>query len=165
MGMYTLLYLKWITNRDLLYTAHGTLQNVMWQPGWEGSLGENGYMYMYDWVSLLFTWNYHNIVNWLSFQYKIKSFKKGSRNLDFWTTHISAHLKGLSSLSLAAKYTETKFWLTWSKQKYVMIPLANIFEKVARPFFSLFLECKCNGWSLSSHFAHKRHTKAGKTER
>ena len=21
--------------------------NVMWQPGWEGSLGENGYMYMY----------------------------------------------------------------------------------------------------------------------
>ena len=27
--------------------AHGTLLNVMWQPGWEGSLGENGYMYMY----------------------------------------------------------------------------------------------------------------------
>ena len=23
--------------------AHGTLLNVMWQPGWEGSLGENGY--------------------------------------------------------------------------------------------------------------------------
>ena len=28
--------------------AHGTLPNVMWQPGWERSLGENGYMYMYD---------------------------------------------------------------------------------------------------------------------
>ena len=27
--------------------AQGTLLNVMWQPGWEGSLGENGYMYMY----------------------------------------------------------------------------------------------------------------------
>ena len=25
----------------------GTLLNVMWQPGWEGSLGENGYVYMY----------------------------------------------------------------------------------------------------------------------
>ena len=25
-------------------TAHGTLLNVMWQPGWERSLGENGYM-------------------------------------------------------------------------------------------------------------------------
>ena len=23
------------------------LLNVMWQPGWEGSLGENGYMYIY----------------------------------------------------------------------------------------------------------------------
>ena len=27
--------------------VQGTLLNVMWQPGWEGSLGENGYMYMY----------------------------------------------------------------------------------------------------------------------
>ena len=25
----------------------GTLLNVMWQPGWEGSLGEKGYVYMY----------------------------------------------------------------------------------------------------------------------
>ena len=35
--MYTLLYLKWITNKDL----QETLLTVMWQPGWEGSLGEN----------------------------------------------------------------------------------------------------------------------------
>ena len=27
--------------------AHGTLLYVMWQPGWERSLGENGYMYIY----------------------------------------------------------------------------------------------------------------------
>ena len=27
--------------------AHGTLLNVMWQPGCEGHLGENGYMYTY----------------------------------------------------------------------------------------------------------------------
>ena len=25
--------------------------NVMWQPGWEGSLGENGYAYIYIWLS------------------------------------------------------------------------------------------------------------------
>ena len=37
----------------------------MRQPGWEGSLEENGYMYMCGWVALLFTQNYHNIVNWL----------------------------------------------------------------------------------------------------
>ena len=31
--MYTLLYLKWINNKDLLYN-NGTVFNVMWQPGW-----------------------------------------------------------------------------------------------------------------------------------
>ena len=46
MDMCTLLYLKWITNKDLLYTQ-GTLLSVMWQPGGERGLGESGYMYMY----------------------------------------------------------------------------------------------------------------------
>ena len=59
-----MLYLKWITNKDL-HIAHGTLLNFMWQPIWEGSYGENKYMYMYGWTPLLFTWNYHNIVNQL----------------------------------------------------------------------------------------------------
>ena len=46
-------------------TEQGTLLNVMWQPRCEGSLGKNGCMDMYDWVPLLSTRNYHNIVNWL----------------------------------------------------------------------------------------------------
>ena len=29
------------------YIAQGTLVNLIWQPGWEGSLVENGYLYMY----------------------------------------------------------------------------------------------------------------------
>ena len=45
--------------------AHGTLLIVMWQPGWKGHLGENGYTCMYRWVPLLFTWNSHNIFNQL----------------------------------------------------------------------------------------------------
>ena len=44
--MYTLLYLKRITNKDLPYSKE-TLLNVTWQPGWEGDLGEDGCMYMY----------------------------------------------------------------------------------------------------------------------
>ena len=28
--------------------VQGTLLNLMWQPGWKGSLGENAYMCMYD---------------------------------------------------------------------------------------------------------------------
>ena len=34
----TLLYLKWITNKDLLYST-SILLNVMCQLGWEGNLG------------------------------------------------------------------------------------------------------------------------------
>ena len=45
--------------------AQGILLNIMRQPGWEGSLGEKGYMYIHGWVPLLSTWNYHNIANWL----------------------------------------------------------------------------------------------------
>ena len=44
--MYTLLCLKWITNRDLLCST-GNSAKVMWQSGWEGNLGENRYVYMY----------------------------------------------------------------------------------------------------------------------
>ena len=51
--MYALLYLKWITNKDL-HIAQGTLLNALCQPGWEGYLGENGYMYTYDWVSAVY---------------------------------------------------------------------------------------------------------------
>ena len=39
MDMYTMLYLKWKTSKDLLYRT-GNLLSVMWQPGWEGSFGE-----------------------------------------------------------------------------------------------------------------------------
>ena len=52
-NMYTLLYLKRITNKDLPYSKE-TLLNVTWQPGWEGDLGEDGCMYMYGWVSSVF---------------------------------------------------------------------------------------------------------------
>ena len=62
MDIYTLLYLK---STKTYCIAQGTLFNVMWQPGWEGSLGENGYVYMQGWVPLLSTRNYYNIVNQL----------------------------------------------------------------------------------------------------
>ena len=37
MDMYILLYLKWKTSKDLVYSTGNS--TVMWQPGWEGSLG------------------------------------------------------------------------------------------------------------------------------
>ena len=43
MDTYSLLYLKC----KISCIAHGTLLNVMWQSGKEGSLGEDAYMFVY----------------------------------------------------------------------------------------------------------------------
>ena len=45
MDMYTLLYLKWITNKGLLGSTENSAQYYV--TAWMGgSLGDNGYMYM-----------------------------------------------------------------------------------------------------------------------
>ena len=44
--MYTLLYSKWITSEGLLYSPWNSPECYV-AAGWEGSLGENGYMYMH----------------------------------------------------------------------------------------------------------------------
>ena len=50
MDMYELLYVKWITNKDLLYSTWNSVQCYV--AAWMGEvLGENGYMYMFDWGS------------------------------------------------------------------------------------------------------------------
>lgn len=43
-----------------------------WQPGWQGSVGEEDGTY--GWATPLCSWNHHNVVNWLSIlQHKTKS--------------------------------------------------------------------------------------------
>ena len=42
------------------------------QKGYAWDLGENGYMFMYGWVSSLFSWKYHNIINQLYLNAKLK---------------------------------------------------------------------------------------------
>ena len=45
-NMYTLLYLKWITNKDLLYSTGNSAQCYV--AAWMGrEFGENGCMYIY----------------------------------------------------------------------------------------------------------------------
>ena len=51
-----------VHEQSKLQLCCGTLLNVMWQPGREGSLEGNGYTHMHGRISSLFTWNYHNIV-------------------------------------------------------------------------------------------------------
>ena len=50
------------------------LPNILWWSIWEKNLKKNGYMYMYNWITLLYIWNSHNIVNQL--WYKIKILKR-----------------------------------------------------------------------------------------
>ena len=48
--MCTLLYLKWITNKDLLYSTWNSAQCYV--PAWMGGeFGEKGYIYIYIWLS------------------------------------------------------------------------------------------------------------------
>ena len=56
MDLYTVLYLKWIANKDLLCSTENSAECYV-AAGWERSLGENGYMYMYGWVTQLCIWN------------------------------------------------------------------------------------------------------------
>ena len=66
----------WFLQQGPPWIAQGTLFNVMWQPGWKGSLGENGHIYMYGWVAPWYTYTYHNIVNKLYSNMKFKKIKK-----------------------------------------------------------------------------------------
>ena len=60
-----LIYLKCITNKNLLFSMGNTVQCYV--AIWMGRelRGEWIHVYIYGWVPLLSTWNYHNIVNWL----------------------------------------------------------------------------------------------------
>ena len=75
MVIYTLLFLKWITSWDLLYSTWNSAQCYVAAWIW-GVLGENGCMYVYGWVPSLFTWDYHNIVNQVYSDTKEKVQKK-----------------------------------------------------------------------------------------
>ena len=99
------LYLKWLTNKVILYKR--TLLIVMWQPGLKGSLGENGYIYLYGWVPLLSTWSYHNIVNQLDPNIKQKGFFLSSRKE---TSKII--LGDRDSLAFCCCFSVTKLCLT-----------------------------------------------------
>ena len=62
--MNALLCLKWITNKNLLYSTEITAECSV--EVWTGRrLGESRCLYLYGWVPSLSAWNYHNIDNCL----------------------------------------------------------------------------------------------------
>ena len=61
--IYTLLHMKQMTNKDLLYKRK-ELYSILW-PMWENNPRESGYMYICNQVTLLYSRNEHNIVSQL----------------------------------------------------------------------------------------------------
>ena len=49
MDMYTLLYLKWITNKDLLYSTWNSAQ--CYEAAWIGGEFGGGWIHVYVWLS------------------------------------------------------------------------------------------------------------------
>ena len=72
--------IKWITNKDLLFSTWNSVQcyKAAWMGGESG--GEWVCVHTYGWVPLLFSWNYHNAVNRLYPKIKWKVKKKKSES-------------------------------------------------------------------------------------
>ena len=80
---------------------------LLWHSGWEVSFRENGYRYMYGWVPLLFSWNYHNIVNWLyPNKKKIKSFLNDKKEKIIAFTIALKRIKYLRKLTEVLSMTQ-----------------------------------------------------------
>ena len=116
--MYILLYLQRITNEDLLYSSWNSAQCYM--PAWMGrGSGENGYIHMYGWVPWLFTWKWHNILNWLCPNKKCFGVKKrGKKVMWSWIQLELIILREVSqkkqtNIIWCHLYVESKIWHKW----------------------------------------------------
>jgi len=104
----------------------------MRQPGWEGSLGENGYTYTCiskGWVPLLVAWNYYNIVDGLYHETKLKVFLK--RLLVSNARGTGLVPGGATKIPQVARYNQT------TKNKFSNIKKDEEFVLKARPLRSL----------------------------
>lgn len=64
-------YMEWLANENLLY---GTEKFIFCDGSmWEKNLEKNGYVYMCNWLTLLYKRNYHNIVNQWYFNKNLKN--------------------------------------------------------------------------------------------
>ena len=52
-----------------------SLPSILWWSMWEKNLKENGCVYMYNWITLLYSRNYLNIVKQLCFNNTLKTWK------------------------------------------------------------------------------------------
>ena len=71
MDTYTLLYLKWMTNKNLLYSTENSVQCYV--AAWMGGEFGGEWIDAIGWAPLLFTWSHLIVCESVVPQYKIKS--------------------------------------------------------------------------------------------
>ena len=76
--------------------AKRTLPSILWSWSsmWEKNLKENGYVYMYDRITLLYSRNYHNLVNRLYFNKKKYTYSTLCIALIDWNFSVWTKLRG-----------------------------------------------------------------------
>ena len=80
------IYILWCMNdwpKGTLCRAPGTLANILWSSVWENNLKENRCLCIYNWITLLYSRNDHNLVNQLDFDKTLKNEKKKTCNTCF----------------------------------------------------------------------------------
>ena len=71
---------------------------------WEKNLKEKGYVYMYNWTTLLHSWNYHNLVNQIYVNKTLKKFKKRNPGKIFTFMKKRWNVKIVFSICFAASH-------------------------------------------------------------
>ena len=87
-GICTLRYMEWLANGDLLLGTETSTQYSVISTWWK-NLNENGYTYMYNWILLLYSRSYHNLVNQLYFNKTLENGKKSWNNITWFGKHLS----------------------------------------------------------------------------
>ena len=75
-GKFTLRYVKWLAIRDLLYSPENSTRYSVIIYIVKRSEREWLCVYMYNWITLLYSRNYHNLVNQIYINQTLKSEKK-----------------------------------------------------------------------------------------
>ena len=107
------LYLKWITNQDLLCSS-GTLLKVMWQAGREGNLRENGYMDMYHLKP-----SQHCLLTRYTSKHSKKSLKKKNNKKLYTETAVRLFMGNVYYSSMAKVLHVIKETLRFQRNLYV----------------------------------------------
>ena len=85
------------------YGAQRTVPNIQWQSMWEKNLKENVCMYMHNWITLLYSRNYYDLVNQLYVNKTLKKEKRREKEKGPQSHTESLKVRGLALCTLWRK--------------------------------------------------------------